>query len=223
MHRLAVMILVAAGTSLCRADPATENREWVEGNVTSMFADFQSTTFFPNPEKKNLLAVYCERDPAWWGHLRVFQHTGDKIDWAATFPAEYLEQRGHYILSCRWKRFKQLESDVIELFESSHMGNGSLWLLELKDREFRVLLHTSAVGRYWSTAPELEIPFEGEARFAGPHLDVSYPTPEGADQEMVKLTGTISVRDSEGKEVHQRPFSETWTWDEAKRCFVNPE
>ena len=218
-----LQFLILAAPTNANPDLATPDRKWIHESITSQLAKFQSTTILPHPKQKNLLAMYCERDPKWWGHLRVFQHTGDKVDWAATFPDIYLKQRGHYIRSYRWVQLEKLDKCVLELFESSHMGNGSLWLLELKGREFQVLLQTSAVGRYWSTSPELGIPLEGEARFAGNHLNASYPIPNGADHEAVRLTGQISVTDSEGKEVHQRPYLETWTWDDAKQCFAKSQ
>lgn len=189
------------------------DREWVNQPVSAQAAGFHRFTATPSPADKDLVAAYCERDPQWWGHLRVFKQAGDKIEWAAEFPPGYIVQRGHYVVSYRWVKLKSTPNQVLEVLESSHMGNGSMWLLELEGRKFRVLLQATARGRYWTTDPELGVPPNEEARFVD-DLKIQYK--RGG---IVALTGNVSITDISEKEVGVTAYRAEYQWDQEKRVF----
>ena len=216
--RSIVFILFLVTSGLRAEDVFTNDRDWVGEAISEQYAKFKSVSIYPCPSDKTLLAAYCEYDEAWWGHMRVFKQSGDRVVWAATFPDEYINERGHYIVSSRWKSFPMMENPVLELIESSHMGNGSLWLLELNGREFRVILHTSVRGRFWSTEPEFEIPPNGEAKFEGEHLKIEYLTTE-PDTVTVQLTGQLSITDMQGKKQPSCNFYQVCKWNSAKKIF----
>ncbi len=201
-------------------DIATTNREWVNQPVSSQFANFQSIALYPHPTDQSILAAYCVNEGKWRGHMRVFKHEGDKIEWAAVFPEEYIEQIGHYVVSCRWKSFSMLKNPVLELVDSTHMGNGALWLLELDGKEFRVLLNTAVKGGYWAPKPEFQVPPEGKASFNGDHLTVNYRKAPGEKFETVVLTGSVSITDMSDKELPSKPFYQEFTWDKEKHVFI---
>jgi hypothetical protein len=180
---------------------------------------FKRTTFTPHPERNGIVAVNCEIAPFWWGRLRVFHHAADKIDWIASEPASYLENRGHYVLSCEWRHLEKLQMWVLEVFESTHMGNGSLWLFALDGRALRVLLHTTARGKFLQPPPDLVVPQLGETHLVEDHLSIDYRAAEGAAAEAIFLTGTIAALDSKGRQQSTKPYAETWTWDATKRVF----
>ncbi|RYD35670.1 MAG: hypothetical protein EOP87_06970 [Verrucomicrobiaceae bacterium] len=202
-------------------DRATADRSWWEKPVSGIISEFPGARRMPCPADGNLIAVYCEKEPQWWGHLKVFRRDGDRVAWGAVYPPEYLEGRGHHIVTCRWVSLATVDNPVILVVESSHMGNGSLFLMELDGREFRILLSVSARGRIWSVAPELEIPFEGGAWFAGKHPDISFVNEDGRADGAVVLDGGIEVRDQEDRVVATKHFSQRCVWDPAKRHY-NP-
>ncbi|HEX7261799.1 MAG TPA: hypothetical protein VF258_08290, partial [Luteolibacter sp.] len=144
--RTFALIFFLAISGLRAQNTSTTDRDWVAEAISAQYAQFQSVSIYPCPSDKTLLAAYCESEEGWWGHMRVFKQTGDRVEWAATFPEEYVKERGHYVVSSRWTSFPMLENPVLELIESTHMGNGSLWLLELSRRDFRVILHTPVRG-----------------------------------------------------------------------------
>lgn len=218
--RIVLASLLLAVGRLGAEDTSTTNRDWVHEPFSSQFAEFGSVTVSHHPSDKNLVAAYCESEKQWWGHLRVFKHSGDKIEWAATFPKEYIEERGQYIVSCQWIFLSMVEGSVLELIESSHRGNGSLWVMELRDHEFRVLLHTSVRGQYWNSDAALGVPFDGEAFFAGDHLNVEYRKVQGEKFANVLLTGSVIITDMNGKNVSSKPYEQQCTWDSDKRVFT---
>lgn len=204
------------------ADNPYSDDAWLREGLARQISQFKRVTLTPHPGYKGIVVANCEKDLAWWGRPIVFHHTGDKVDWIASFPAAYTEQAGHYVLSCNWRYLEKLQLWILEIFDSTHMGNGSLWLFTLKGRDLRPLLHTTARGRFLKPPPDLDIPALGETRLHQEHLTADYRVPTGAkeDAEAVFLTGTIVAFDAEGKEHSTRPFKETWTWNSEERVFT---
>lgn len=221
--RYILTVILLATCQLGAQDIATTNRDWIAEPISSQYAKFRSFTVYPCFSDKTMVAAYCENEESWWGHLRVFKHDGDKVEWAAVFPQEYIEDRGHYIVSCRWISLNVVTNPVLELIESTHMGNGGLWLFELSGKELRLLLRTPVRGGYWGRVSEFEIPPEGEAKFAGKHLNVDYHKAVGERDVSVFLSGSLLVTDMAGKGLPARVYHQRCTWNHDKRVFdVNP-
>lgn len=217
MRSLAIILLFAV-SRLRAEDASTTNRDWVAEAISAQYAKFKSICVHPCPSDRTLLAAYCEIEEAWWGHMRVFKQSGDRVEWAATFPEEYIKERGHYVISSNWTWFPMMENPVLELIESTHIGNGSLWLLELKGRNFRVILHTPVRGQFWSTEPEFEIPAGGQAMFVGSHLRIEYLRSE-TDAVTIQLSGQLSITDMQGKKEAACNFHQVCKWNVDRRIF----
>ena len=199
---------------------STKNQDWAGEPFSSQFEKFETVTVVPHPSDKSIVAANCERAKQWWGEIRLFKHLGDKIEWTAVFPKDYLESRGTYVVSCRWVPLAMLKQPALELIESTHMGNGSLWLFELNGKELRSLLHTPVRGYYWQPEAVFGVPREGEARYVGAHLNVEYGKEEGAEFESVVLTGEVSIQDLTGKELPTKSYEQRCIWDSDKRVFT---
>ncbi|MBK1814835.1 hypothetical protein JIN84_04365 [Luteolibacter yonseiensis] len=111
-----------------------------------------------------------------------------------------------------------LENPVLELIESTHMGNGSLWLLEMDGRELRLLLQVRVSGRCWSDEPGFGIPPHGEARFEGAGLKVEYLQANGKETT-VKLAGSLAITDMEGNAKPSCGYQQLCVWNGEKRIF----
>lgn len=211
--KLIVAFLTGSFTTSCLAgdDKAT--------TLLSLIDTYPTVTVSHNPTDKNLVAVYCERDPQWWGRLTVFHRDGDQLDWSFNFPKNYEEFRGHYVLRFRWINLKQIESPALELIESTHMGNGSLRLFQLVDRDLILILDATVRGNCWSLPAEFGIPLNGEARFEGEHLNIEYVRNEEQTSDSVVLTGSISIQDITGKELPSRKLMQTCTWSSEEKLF----
>lgn len=77
-----------------------------------------------NPDDAQIVAIYIEQESQWTGHLSIYHRTGDLLDWQYSFPKTYEEYRAHYVISFRWVRLRQISHPVLEIIESTHMGNG---------------------------------------------------------------------------------------------------
>ena len=202
---------------ISHADDSPESdQDWIREGLSAQLAKYERITFMPHPKQKSIVAAHCEGQISWWGQLQIFHHTGDTIDWIATFPNDY--HSNNYLVSFQWKHLKQLDLWVLEVFDSSHMGNGSLWLFTLDGHDLRLLLKTRAVDCHHEGAR----PNGTSEVFRQGRLNVEYHVPEDKNFETVSLTGTIVVLDGEDREVNSRRYSETWTWDPGKRVFTRP-
>ena len=217
------LICVLLGSPVFGADNPYTEENWLREGLVAQIPKFKRTTFTPHPEQNGIVAANCETTLAWHGALRVFHQTGDKIDWFASFPPSYVQHTTDYILTCDWHHLDKLNMWILEVFDSSHKGNGSLWLFALEGHEMRVLLQTQAVGSLWAKLPkDLVLPIGGRTWVRGEHLNVDYQIPAGSEHEAVSLTGTIVVLDDLDKEVSTTSYKETWTWDSSKRIFTCP-
>jgi hypothetical protein len=214
----AVPLLAVALLNASAAPASGTDQDWITETVTSQFAKFKSVAILPSKKDRTIVAAYCENDPQWWGHLRVFKHKDDKVEWAAVFPHEYLGS--DYVVSYQWLSLGMLDNDVLEIIGSTQLGNGSLWLFELNGRELRPLLNIPVRGRYWNPGSEFAVPDSGEASFAGDHLKVEYQKEPISKFESVVLTGTVSIIDMTGKELPSKPYLQQCTWNENTRIFI---
>ncbi len=219
-HLLTLVIFLCSRHALPAEEENSFSEEaWLHEGVTAQAAKFKHFTLVPHPAQKGIVAANCEHEPSWWSALHVFHQTGDPIDWMASFPADY--EPNCYILSVRWVHLAALNLWILEVLDSTHMGNGSLWLFALEDHQLRTLLHTRAVDRHREysqrgqplTEPASEI-------FRNGRLTVKYPRAKSAPYESVSLTGTVVLFNAEDRELSTHPYAESWTWDSAQRIFT---
>lgn len=211
--RTLLLTVLAFHTGLSFAGESTDaNEPWLREGLSAQIGKFQRITMTPHPEHKGITAANCETDPSWWSTARVLHHTGDKIDWVAAFPKEYTENRGHYIPSCNWRHLQNLDMWMLEIFDSTHMGNGSLWLFALDGHDLRLLLHTEARGRHLKPQQELDIPSIAETRLIEDHLRADYRTSSdnSTKAESIFLSGTLATFDQEGKELSRTSYTSIW-------------
>ncbi|MES2440682.1 MAG: hypothetical protein V4584_16570 [Verrucomicrobiota bacterium] len=179
-----------------------------------------SATFVRCLEHSDIVAVYSEREARWWGQLSVYQRRGDVIEWRYSYPDSYEEFRGHYVVRFRWIQLKQTEKPILEVIESTHMGNGSLRIWELDGRTLRLLLEATVRGRFSDPPAVFGVPQEGEASFAGGHLAVEYQRPSGQEFDSIHLRGSIQITDMEGKVLPSRRYEQVCRWDSTQRKFL---
>ena len=215
------LFLIQILCPLSRADDPRSEAAWMKTGVGGMFPNFQRVTFSTFPDDKDIVAVNCQVSEDWTGGLLVFHHTGDRIDWFAKLPDAYLKGAGDYVMSCEWRHLDALNLTLLEVFDSSHTGNGSLWLFALEGHELRLVLDASrAVDRHHEHSSG-GIPSVVSSRvFEGGQLNVEYPVPKGSKYEIVRLAGTEIALDDDDKVLSKKPILATWTWDLGKRVFV---
>lgn len=213
----AFFIVIAAIGTLAAGPP---KQEATPQTISALIDASPTVTISRNPEDPHIIAVYSEQDTQWWGRLAVYRRSGDAIDWPFTFPESYEEHRGHYVVSFRWISLRQAAGPVLEVIESTHMGNGSLRLFETDRRKLRLLLDTKVRGRFWSVPAEFGVPENGEAYFEGPHLSVKYQSLTDQPADFILLTGSIRIEDIQGRALPSRRFAQACVWDASQRVFI---
>jgi len=192
----------------------------LEKGLFASFPEFESITVMPHHTQKSLLAINFERYLKWSGQLVVLDHANDKVNWVATLPVEYIKGRGSYVLSVRWVHLAQIDAPVLEVFDCTHMGNGSIWLFALEKQQFRVLLNTTAVDNH-NDVPDFrasEPPLMGDL-LEGGSLNAEYRVPAGGKFEDCLLSGTTLTWNHKTEEFDKAPYSETWRWNADEKVF----
>ncbi len=216
MLQRAFIVALVASTVFAADVPNTTK---VPRTFSEIVDSTPSATFVRCHGHPHIVAVYCEQEPEWWGRLSVYQRSGDAIDWQYSYPDSYEEFRGHYVVRFRWIQLKQTQKPVLEVIESTHMGNGSLRLWELDGRTLRLLLETTVRGRFWDPPAVFGVPEHGEARFEADHLAVEYQRLSDQEFDSIHLTGSIQISEIEGRAMPSRRFEQVCRWDPAKRVF----
>lgn len=179
---------------------------WKRVGLTQATTAFAQVTRVPHPENQKVSALHCEHEARWWGKLVVVQQDGDVVTGFVSLPADYLEGSGHFVRDLSWRKIREV-GWVLQIFDSTHRGNGSLWLLELKDARMHTLMTTRAVAD------------NDECRFDHGQLQIEYLDEDVSKPVSLRLHGTEHKVDEFGRS-SDRKVDEQWTWDAAKRVFV---
>lgn len=225
VHRTVRRILCAASLLVCPQVFGDEDNP--PTTLTGLLENDSAVTVATCPNHPSIIAAYTEHEARWTGRLAIYHRTGDTIDWEYSFPEDYEKFRGHYVVRFRWVTLPQVPEPVLEIIESTHMGNGSLRVFEIENRSLRLLGEATIRGRFWfkeSDRTTFHIPDIGaEALFEGEHLRVSYREKGDPSVSSIHLGGMISVQDMGGNVMPPRRFEQIHTWDKAKRLFVAEE
>jgi hypothetical protein len=164
------------------------------------------TTRAPHPEDGKISAFHCERESRWWGTLVVVQHDGDAVSGFVALPADYVENAGHYVRHISWRKIREV-GWVLQVLTSTHRGNGSLWLLEIRHGKMCSLMNTRAVAE------------NNERWFDHGQLQIEYMDGDASKPVIVRLHGTEHQLDEDGRQSDKK-VEELWAWDGSKRRFL---
>lgn len=230
--RLIFIALFLGALSLPSPAEDSLQEEWTDRPISAMAKDPYLEGFIdrPSPSNEKLRAVYCEYRKDWSGELRVFKQSGDKVEWAAKLPEDYLAS-GAYILSYRWIELASTKNPTLEILKSTHRGNCRYWILELVGREFRVLLNTKAGGEFPDLPPALAAKIHplGGAIFRG-NLEIAYGRKQDNPEfdrfrpkpgpEQITFRGKVILRGPQEQNLSEHPYEEKWIWDANRRVFL---
>jgi hypothetical protein len=213
-----VLLLAISVTAAFAADAPKQDAR--PQTLSSLVNSSPTVTIRRCPIDQDIVAVYSEQEPDWWGRLDVYHRNGETIDWQFAIPKAYEQSRGHYVVGFRWISLRQTARPVLEVIESTHKGNGSLRLFEADGRELRLLLDTEVRGQFWSAPTAFKVPENGTAYFEGSHLAIEYRSPSDQAVDSILLTGTIRIEESDGKVLPSRKFRQACVWDSTMRVFI---
>ena len=199
------LVVVAAATSFGQEGLFDESL-WKRDGLTRAINGFVRVTRVPHPEDAKVSALHCEREARWWGDLVIVQHEGDAVQSFVPLPKDYLEGAGHYVRDLSWRKIRDV-GWVLQVLTSTHRGNGSLWLFELKDGRMRSLMNTRAVAD------------NDECWFDHGQLQIEFLDGDASKPVTLRLHGTEHEIDQFGRQSDKK-VEERWFWDAAKSVFT---
>lgn len=218
LHHALLPILLIVNTLLAEDDYRFRfsDEVWLRDGIAKASANLEKVTQVPHPKDNSIVALNCEYQEQWNGRPRVIHRTGDRVDWVAEFPVEFRDLYNGYVVSLRWVYLRGPDIWALELFDSSHRGNGSITLFALEERKLRILMHERAVDRdrgggQWQTTQIFE----------GGMLRADY------GEDWAELSGKVQIVDNESEELRligYYPVYGLWKWDTGSRVFkLDPE
>jgi len=154
-----------------------------------------------------LVVARCDTQEGWWGFFGCYGLKDGAVAWQATVDEEPTEQS---IFSVRGWKSDIVGAPLIQVIGRTHMGNGSLYVYELRDRALRTVLRTRAYDGNCHEGLE----------FKGRCLDVEAREPRPGVLE-IELRGAIQrVEDVGAAPGETWPCRKIFTWDARRRIFV---
>jgi hypothetical protein len=158
------------------------------------------------PGSSLLCAAIIDYLREWSGTFGVYHVSDGVVDWQAGVKEEPVEQSIHRIRCFKWRA---LQGPVIEVLGITHMGNGYLYLYELRGRQLELLLRTPAVD--FNANPD---------RFRNGVLEITYDSSRSSLLPDVVLAGAIEVlAEQEEKVLRSFPCQRRFSWDPSLRQY----
>ena len=132
------------------------------------------------PDSEDLFIAICDWEDHWWGEFICVKVEDGKITRKAKFENEDDAPDEQSVLSARPFRDSGFENPLVEVFGQTHMGNGSLYLYELRGDTLHLLLKTRAVDSH-----------DDGAVIRGGALSAEYRDLDGDGHTDVRLSGVI--------------------------------
>lgn len=96
----------------------------------------------PFKNSDSLFVAHLVFEPSWWSSFSVGRYIDGKIQW---LRIEDTVKMANYILSIKEIQLNGFENPIIEVYDSTHMGNGSFYLFEVNKYTLALLVKTRAV------------------------------------------------------------------------------
>lgn len=199
MDRGRIALLLAAAVAGCsRHPPVQAIREWTLRREPEPLVRVEASRVWDVPD---LYVARCDYQESWWGFFGCYAIEGGRVVWQASIDEEPSEQSIH---SVRGAACDVVGAPLIEVIGVTHMGNGSLYVYELRDRALRTVLRTRA--------------YDGNRHeglvFRGHTLEV-----ELRGSVEIELSGTLQRLDDDGRLLEQWPCRKAFVWDPVRRRF----
>jgi hypothetical protein len=160
--------------------------------------------------------IVWEKD--WWEELSIAKTTNQKIAWEVRAN---LIQEEQSIRSVRQIKIKGLPGIFIEVYGETHMGNGSYYLFELKNRRLLLKANTRSVDRGYEGSTSL--PGDGRLYntvFKNEQLVSTYIDINKDGISDIVFKGTLLITDDYGNIIASRRVRKVLIYRKNKGAFV---
>jgi hypothetical protein len=179
--------------------------EFAEAILRAADPDLVRVVASPVPGRPNVFVAICDTETEWWGTFQCVECTPDgRILWKTS--DEIGEQSVHKARAITVPGFA---NPLIEVFGITHMGNGSLYLYELRGQSLHRVLETRAVDRN-----------DAGGVFHDTTLTPHYADLNADGHADLTLTGVILERTARQASLRSTPCRKVFLWHPAERRFV---
>src|SRR5262245_28355230 len=207
MRSAQLLLLLAGCTSATAWDAdvaAAAIRSW---NRRSEPEPLSRVEAMPFPGQPDFLVAICDYQEDWSGFFGIYHLTDGAVDWEASAEVIPGEQS---IYKLRVLNLPGFSRPIIEVFGRTHMGNGSLYLYELREQRLVLLLQTKAVD--FNANP---------LQFHNGCLEPTYRDLDADGSPDLILTGTIEDWGETGDTLlHSHPCRRVFLWNGPLGQFV---
>lgn len=160
----------------------------------------------PIPGRPDLVLAICDYELNWCGFFGVYCVSGGRVRWQARVPKDISEQSVHRVRALLLRGFR---NPIIEVFGQTHMGNGNIYLFELRDRELILLFQTRAVDFH-----------REKFTFQDGTLSPKYSDLNGDGYADLVLEGIVEEwGDEPAAVIHREPLRQVFIWDARLKQF----
>jgi hypothetical protein len=202
----AILLLLAGCKSVIQSTASAQSsiRSW---HLREEPLPLNRVDVFPVVDRPDIKIAICDYQREWSGFFGVYGLAGDAVAWQAQAAVEPMEQSIHQVRSLRLAGFT---GPIFEVTGITHMGNGNLYLYELRDKKLELLLTTRMVDFNAD-------PFQ----FQHGLLEVDYRDIDGDGITDLALQGVVEDRGDNGDQViASRPCRKVFLWNVARKQFV---
>ena len=161
----------------------------------------QTIEVFPVPDASEFCLAICDHQLRWWGIFGLYRLEEGHVVWQASCEEKPTEQSVHWLRGLKLAGFTR---PIIEVYGQTHMGNGSLYLYELRDQTLVLLLQTRAVDSH----------VNDHETFQDDRLMAEYADLNGDGFADLLLKGAVEKRSNDGDAVVARhPCEKVFLWN----------
>ncbi len=176
---------------------------------------------------KSLFATIIEYQKDWWEDFEIGQYKNGEVKWLKLegWPEKaYMENS---ILSAKWINLKGMTAPILEVYGTTHMGNGNMYLFKVSGNKYSLIFSTRAVSGFWPTgnSPSQDFKKYGYANcqetFKNRKLEATYEDLNADGISDLILMGATEVVCDDGVVVDTIPIKEKFILNPDSICSVD--
>ena len=178
-----VLFAMVFGQSTLMASVSPEKEREIAAAVSGLLSNSRKVEhidIYQHPKRPDVYAILLD-DNWWFKSLRIVEFKGGALVWTAELPTS-TQWGDNAVLSASWRVLPKIGITILEVYTSTHRGNGEYSVFELRGQKLERLLAVRSIGSleadYGNTNVKInrlgnvrkenhfeEIEIEGEAKF----------------------------------------------------------
>jgi hypothetical protein len=188
--------------------------------ATEAFEDvrpFEKVEVFPKPDDPKVFAILWS-DGFWFKSVRVLRFEHGRILWSAVLSPGNV-WGDHCVLNARWVRMPGIGITPLEVYTSTHRGNGDYLLEQVKGDKLACLLSAESTSRYAYDVPRHVPKCNRDLMSESVERKGKFISVANGTYERVVVSGEISFFTEDEKLAVRQPLRQVFRWNAATGQF----